>query len=234
MVFAALDGAVTSGSGWAWKGAATEGVPVWAGLRCRRLLRSNRQISADSRFRRLFRFPGSETSERMDTVSADSLELLTDAQVVEGMRAELRVQHEAEVRLIGLVDQVARRGLAQVHGCKSAVRFLRQLLNVLAYSDKQRLFSEQQRLAMLARDGGCSYPGCDAALGWLETHHVTDHQHTGRTSVDDGTLVCGTHHDTFARMGWTSRMLNGRPHWVPPDWLDPDREPQRSRMHDRE
>jgi hypothetical protein len=49
---------------------------------------------------------------------------------------------------------------------------------ILAYSDKQRLFSEQQRLAMLTRDGGCSYPGCDAALGWLDAHHVTDHQHT--------------------------------------------------------
>ncbi|HEY8300316.1 MAG TPA: DUF222 domain-containing protein, partial [Jatrophihabitans sp.] len=68
----------------------------------------------------------------MDVLVGGSLELLTDAQVVEGMRAELRVQHEAEVRLIGLVDQVSRRGLAQVHGCKSAVQCLRQLLNVSA------------------------------------------------------------------------------------------------------
>jgi hypothetical protein len=103
---------------------------------------------------------------------------------------------------------------------------------ILAYSDKQRLFSEQQRLAMLTRDGGCSYPGCDAALGWLDAHHVTDHATTKRTSVDDGTLVCGPHHDTFARMGWTSRMLNGRPHWVPPSWLDPERKPVRNHMHD--
>jgi hypothetical protein len=87
---------------------------------------------------------------------------------------------------------------------------------------------------MLARDGGCSYPGCDATLGWLDAHHVTDHATTKRTSVDDGTLVCGTHHDTFQRMGWTSRMLNGRPHWVPPDWLDPDQKPVRNHMQDRQ
>jgi len=55
---------------------------------------------------------------------------------------------------------------------------------ITAYSDKQRLFTEQQRLAMLARDRGCSYPGCDATLAWLDAHHVTDYQLTGRTSVD--------------------------------------------------
>ena len=72
---------------------------------------------------------------------------------------------------------------------------------ILAYSDKQRLFTEQQRWAMFARDRGCTYPGCDAPLGWLDAHHVTDWQHTHRTSVDDGALVCGPHHDTFQKTG---------------------------------
>ena len=47
---------------------------------------------------------------------------------------------------------------------------------ILAYGDKQRLFTEQQRWAMFARDRGCTYPGCDAPLGWLDAHHVTDWQ----------------------------------------------------------
>ncbi len=42
------------------------------------------------------------------------------------MHAAGRVQHEAEVRLVGLVEQVVRRGLAQTHGCKNEVQFLRQ------------------------------------------------------------------------------------------------------------
>ena len=104
---------------------------------------------------------------------------------------------------------------------------------ILAYSDKQRLFTEQQRLAMLARDGGCSYPGCDATLAWLDAHHITDYQPTHRTCVDDGALVCGPHHDTFQSMGWTSTMLNGRPHWIPPHWLDPTQTPRRNHLHDR-
>ncbi len=116
---------------------------------------------------------------------------------------------------------------------KAILVLLAKTRAILAYSDKQRLFTEQQRLAMLARDGGCSYPGCDATLAWLDAHHVTDYHQTHRTSVDDGALVCGPHHDTFQSMGWTSTMLNGRPHWIPPHWLDPTQIPRRNHLHDR-
>ena len=74
--------------------------------------------------------------------------------------------------------------------------------------DQHRLFTEQQRLAMFARDKGCSYPGCDAPLSWTQAHHVTDYAKTKRTSVDDGTLVCTANHALFERMGWASIMLN--------------------------
>jgi hypothetical protein len=103
---------------------------------------------------------------------------------------------------------------------------------ITAYSSTQRLFTEQQRLAMLARDGGCSYWGCDAPPAWTQAHHVHDYQHTRRTSVDDGGLVCTGNHSTFEAMGWTSTMLNGRPHWVPPDWIDPEQRPRRNHLHD--
>jgi hypothetical protein len=33
-------------------------------------------------------------------------------------------------------------------------------------------------------------------------------------------------------MGFKSIMLNGRPHWVPPTWIDPQQHLQRNRMHD--
>ncbi len=52
---------------------------------------------------------------------------------------------------------------------------------IVAYSDQHRLFTEQQRLAMFARDKGCSYPGCDAPLSWTQAHHVTDYAITRRT-----------------------------------------------------
>ena len=62
----------------------------------------------------------------MNVSVSESLESLTDAQVLEQMRELMRVQHEAEVRLVELVEQVHCRGLAQVHGCTNEVQFLRQ------------------------------------------------------------------------------------------------------------
>jgi hypothetical protein len=45
---------------------------------------------------------------------------------------------------------------------KAILVLLSKTRSILAYSDQHRLFTEQQRLAMFARDRGCSYPGCDA------------------------------------------------------------------------
>ena len=115
---------------------------------------------------------------------------------------------------------------------KAILVLLSKTKNIAAYSDQHRLFTEQQRLAMFARDKGCSYPGCDAPLSWTQAHHVTDYAITRRTSVDDGTLVCRQNHALFEQMGWTSIMLNDRPHWVPPAWVDPDQKPRRNTMHD--
>ena len=103
---------------------------------------------------------------------------------------------------------------------------------IVAYSDKHRLFTEQQRLAMFARDKGCSYWGCDSTFSWTQAHHVTDYKITRRTSVDDGALACTANHATFERMGWRSEMVGGYPHWVPPDWVDPEHRPRRNRLHD--
>jgi hypothetical protein len=84
---------------------------------------------------------------------------------------------------------------------------------------------------MIARDLGCSFPGCDAPPFWCEAHHAPDHLISGRTSVDEGTLVCGFHHREHARLGWACVMVDGVPHWTPPAWLDPQRRPLRNWMH---
>ena len=75
---------------------------------------------------------------------------------------------------------------------------------------------------MIARDLGCSFPGCTAPPAWCQAHHITDFSLTHRTSVDDGTLLCGFHHREHPRLGWTCRMIDGNPHWTPPHWLDPN------------
>ena len=70
---------------------------------------------------------------------------------------------------------------------------------------------------MIARDQGCSFPGCTAPPLWTEAHHITDYALGGKTSVDNGTLLCRFDHDNHVKNGWTCRMINGTPHWVPPN-----------------
>ena len=115
---------------------------------------------------------------------------------------------------------------------KAILVLLSKTKTIAAYSEQHRLFTEQQRLAMFARDKGCSYPGCDAPLSWTQAHHVTDYAITRRTRVDDGTLICTANHATFEQMGWHSVMIDDLPHWIPPAWVDPDQRPRRNTMHD--
>jgi hypothetical protein len=102
---------------------------------------------------------------------------------------------------------------------------------ITAYGDTHRIFTQNQRLAMTARDGGCSFPACDVPPAWCQAHHVTDYAITRHTRVDDGTLLCGYHHREHPNLGWTCTMLDGIPHWTPPRWIDPEQTPRRNRMH---
>ncbi len=103
---------------------------------------------------------------------------------------------------------------------------------ITAYSSTHRIVTEQQRLALIARDGGCSFPGCDAPPQWTEAHHVTEFRDSRRTTVADVTLVCSYNHRTFEQQGWRCVMAEGRPHWIAPAWLDPDGTLRMNTMHD--
>jgi hypothetical protein len=103
---------------------------------------------------------------------------------------------------------------------------------ITAYGEAHRIFTEGQRLAMIARDQGCSFPGCSVGPAWCQAHHITDYAISKRTSVDDGTLLCGYHHREHPNLDWTGHTLNGTPHWTPPHWIDPDQTPRRNRTHD--
>jgi hypothetical protein len=102
---------------------------------------------------------------------------------------------------------------------------------ITAYSSTHRTFTEQQRLAIFARDLGCSFPGCDAPPGWTQIHHITDWAHGGPTSIDNGTLICRNDHRNRIREGWRAEMINGRVGWKPPPHIDPDQKPRFNTLH---
>jgi hypothetical protein len=103
---------------------------------------------------------------------------------------------------------------------------------VLGYGRGRRLASRGQRLALAARDGGCSFPGCDRPAAWTEVHHIIEWHHGGDTDLENMCLICRYHHREFAKRGWQVRMAtDGLPEWIPPPWLDPDQQPRRNTAH---
>ena len=69
----------------------------------------------------------------------------------------------------------------------------------------RRIASPSQTVALIARDGGCSFPGCDVGPSWCERHHIVAWQDGGDTNLDNLTLVCRYHHRHFETGGWTCR-----------------------------
>jgi uncharacterized protein DUF222 len=58
-----------------------------------------------------------------------------------------------------------------------------------------RTFTAAQRRAIVVRDRHCIWPGCDRPPVWCDAHHVVHWVDGGTTSVDNGVLLCGRHHD---------------------------------------
>jgi hypothetical protein len=97
---------------------------------------------------------------------------------------------------------------------------------VLRLSRSRRIASRGQTVALIGRDGGCSFPGCDAPPEWTERHHVVPWCDGGPTDLNNLTLLCAYHHHNFLRRGWDCVInSDGLPEWRPPRWIDPHRQP---------
>lgn len=59
---------------------------------------------------------------------------------------------------------------------------------------ERRLVTRSLRLALVARDRGCSFPGCTIPPLWTDAHHVVHWSRGGRTSLLSTALLCRRHH----------------------------------------
>ncbi|TQM09280.1 HNH endonuclease signature motif containing protein [Pseudonocardia kunmingensis] len=91
-----------------------------------------------------------------------------------------------------------------------------------------RVIPDGLRRAVTARDRGCAHPGCDRPPAWCEIHHILEWEHDGHTVLCNLAMLCKAHHRLIHHSGWTVRMRDGRPEFIPPKWIDPQQRPRRN------
>lgn len=90
----------------------------------------------------------------------------------------------------------------------------------------RRIATATQTMALIARDLGCSFPGCTHRPEWSERHHILAWALGGTTDLDNLTLLCGYHHRQFLEKGWVCRIgALGVPEWIPPRYIDREQRP---------
>ena len=87
--------------------------------------------------------------------------------------------------------------LRRLAGCGDVNRILFSPdSEVINLGRSHRLFTPAQRRALVARDQGCTWPGCTAPPAICESHHARIHwADGGPTNLANGALLCFHHHD---------------------------------------
>jgi hypothetical protein len=90
---------------------------------------------------------------------------------------------------------------------------------------------QPMRRALIARDQGCAFPGCDRPSNWCEAHHIVHWADGGPTTLTNLALLCDSHHRLIHAQDWNIGIVDGHPEFIPPRWVDPDQTPIRNTIH---
>ncbi|WP_078293952.1 HNH endonuclease signature motif containing protein [Mycobacterium sp. D16R24] len=98
----------------------------------------------------------------------------------------------------------------------------------------KRVASEDQRIVLIAKDRGCTYPGCDRPAYHCQVHHMDEWARGGKTDVDALALGCEGHHKLLGPQDHHWRAIRGPDGctwWIPPAHIDPARVPRINWFH---
>ncbi len=121
---------------------------------------------------------------------------------------------------------------------KSLAVFANHSADVLYFARAKRTAQQGQRLALFAKDRGCTSPGCRNPISWSEIHHTTAWADGGLTDIDVLAPACPPHHKMIGpgEDQWQTVMVTdgpdaGRVAWIPPKYIDPEQQPRINRAH---
>ncbi|GLY68139.1 HNH endonuclease signature motif containing protein [Amycolatopsis taiwanensis] len=101
----------------------------------------------------------------------------------------------------------------------------------LYVGDASRFATPAQRRYLTARDRGCAFPGCTRGPKWTTPHHVVPWSVDKRTDADNLVLLCARHHRVIHHTPWEVRMNGHLPEFIPPPWIDRQRQPMCNLAH---
>jgi hypothetical protein len=105
---------------------------------------------------------------------------------------------------------------------------------VLDLGRARRLIDGPLRRALVLRDRGCAFPGCERPPAWCDGHHIIPWIDGGATALENSALFCGFHHHLIHHSEWTVHIgTDGHPWLIPPPHMDPDQRPRRNQIHRR-
>ncbi|ORB27939.1 HNH endonuclease signature motif containing protein [Mycolicibacterium parafortuitum] len=89
----------------------------------------------------------------------------------------------------------------------------------------KRIATPEQRIMLIARDGGCTKPCCPVGAYGTQVHHVvSDWARGGLTNINDLGLACPPDNRSVNNndpTAWTTRINDrGEVEWIPPEHLD--------------
>ncbi|MFI5312895.1 MAG: DUF222 domain-containing protein [Candidatus Dormibacteria bacterium] len=64
------------------------------------------------------------------------------------------------------------------------------------------------RRALVVRDRGCRFPGCDRPPPWTDAHHIVHWGHGGKTELANLVLLCRPHHRLVHEDGWSMALTS--------------------------
>lgn len=80
-------------------------------------------------------------------------------------------------------------------------RIMQSGSRILDLGRSVRYASDDHYKALVARDGGCRWPGCHIPAAWCEIDHLTAYTEGGPTDLDNLAMWCSHHHHEKHRSG---------------------------------